>query len=65
MSRHLALGTVFINIKLFTGLWVLPYFCSVWWDLCGTASQGFPCCPIYFKIGGQVWLVYISVFPTG
>ena len=38
------------------------YFCSVQWDLCSTASQGFPCCPVYFKICSQVWLVCIFLF---
>jgi len=44
----LILGIFYVIIMLFTGLWVLLYFCSVRWYLCGTASQGFPCCPIYF-----------------
>jgi len=44
----LDIRTVFVIVKLLTGLWVLLCFCLVRWGLYGTASQGFPCCPIYF-----------------
>jgi len=34
-------------------------------NLCGTASQGFPCCPIYYRLAVRTAQFIFSVFPTG
>jgi len=44
MSGYLTPRTVFINTKLFAGLWVLLCFHSVRWESYGIASLGFLCC---------------------
>jgi len=57
MSGYLTLRTVFINIKLFTGLWLLLFFSLgavriVWYCL-----SGFSVLPGIFQIDGHNWLV--------
>jgi len=65
MSRYLTLWTGFIILGVLTGLWLLLYFHSVRWDLCGTASHGCPCCPMYFKLTGWSGYFLPSVLPIG
>jgi len=65
MSRYLTLWTGFIILRVLTGLWLLLYFHSVRWDLCGTASHGCPYCPMYFKLTGRSDYFILYVFPVG
>ena len=78
MSRYLTLRTGFVTLGVLTALWLLLYSHSVWRHLCGTASRGYACCPMYCKltvsggdfillvlpIGWVVWIQLVSVVVT-